>query len=80
LSDIILTVGKKGEIYTNDTVRKRVGIKKKGKVKARVSKGRLVIEPVPSLEELIRSPLVTISVDKAEKLSERAQKEQGVYG
>ena len=80
MSDIILTVGNKGEIYTNNAVRKKVGIRKKGKVKAKVSKGRLVIEPVPSLEELISSSVVTISVAKAEKLSEEAQKEERVYG
>ena len=80
MSETILTVGKKGEIYTNDAVRRRVGIKKRGKVKAKVLKGRLVIEPIPSLQELISSPIVTISADKAEKLSEQAQKEQGAYG
>jgi bifunctional DNA-binding transcriptional regulator/antitoxin component of YhaV-PrlF toxin-antitoxin module len=80
MSDIILTVGNKGEIYTSDAVRKRVGIKKGAKVKAKVSQGKLVIEPLPSLEELISSPVVRIGVREAEKLSEEAQKEEGAYG
>ncbi len=80
MSEIILTVGNKGEIYTNSTLRKRVGIKKGGKVKAKVSDGKLIIEPMPSLEELINAPVVKIGVREAERLSEEAQKEAGAYG
>ncbi len=54
-------------------------IKKRGKVKANVSRGRLIIEPMPSLQELITSPVVTLTVGRAKKLSEEAQKEEGAY-
>ncbi len=80
LSEAILTVGNKGEIYTNNTLRKKVGIRKGGKVRARVSGDRLIIEPIPTLEELVKAPLLTIGADEAERLSEEAQKEEGAYG
>jgi bifunctional DNA-binding transcriptional regulator/antitoxin component of YhaV-PrlF toxin-antitoxin module len=79
LSETILTVGNKGEIYTNSTLRKRLGIKKRGKVKAKVSEGKLIIEPMPSLEELINAPVVKIGIREAERLSEETQKEAGAY-
>jgi bifunctional DNA-binding transcriptional regulator/antitoxin component of YhaV-PrlF toxin-antitoxin module len=80
LSEMVLTVGKKGEIYTNDSLRKKVGIRKRGKVRAVVVEGRLVIEPLPSLEDVLASPLVAMTPDEVEEAAEEAQKEAGVYG
>ena len=80
MSEAILTVGNKGEIYTSDALRKKVGMRKGGKVRARVSGDRLIIEPIPTLEELVKAPIVTIGADEAEKLSEKTQKEEGAYG
>lgn len=80
MSESILTVGEKGEIYTNDSLRKMVGIRKGGKVRARVSGDKLVIEPLPSLEELLASPLARMTPEEAERVSEEAQKEAGLYG
>jgi len=80
LSEAILTVGNKGEIYISDALRKKVGMRKGGKVRARVSGYRLIIEPIPTLEELVKAPLVTKGADVVERLSEKAQKEEGVYG
>ncbi len=80
MSETILTVGNRGEIYTSEPLRRRAGIRKKGKVKATVSKGRLIIEAVPSLEELVAAPVLTIGVGEADRLSEEAQKEEGAYG
>jgi len=79
LSETILTVGGKGEIYTNDALRRRTGIKKRGKVKAKVSEGKLILEPLPSLQDLISAPVLMIAVKEAEKLSEEAQKARGIY-
>jgi hypothetical protein len=40
-----------------------------------------VIEPIASVEDLIRSgPLISTSVEKAEKVSEEAQKEEEAFG
>ena len=41
---------------------------------------RLIIEPMQTLEELVKAPLLTIGADEAENLSEEAQKEEGAYG
>jgi bifunctional DNA-binding transcriptional regulator/antitoxin component of YhaV-PrlF toxin-antitoxin module len=79
-SESLLAVGSKGEIYTNDELRRKVGIKKGGKVRARVSGDKLVIEPLPSLEEVLAVPVIMMTPEKAEKLSEEAQKEAGAYG
>jgi hypothetical protein len=53
---------------------------KRGKVKAKVSAGKLMIEPTLSLEELISTPVIKIGVREAERLSEQVQKEEGAYG
>ena len=79
-SESLLVVGNKGEIYTNDELRRKVGIRKGGKVRARVSGGKLVIEAQPSLKEVLAAPLMTMTPDEAERLSEEAQKEAGAYG
>jgi len=80
MSEGTLLVGKRGEIYTDEKLRKAAGIKKGGRVKATVTNGRLIIEPLPSLEDLLRSPMVTMSAKQAERLSESAQKEGGLFG
>lgn len=79
-SDSLLVVGSKGEIYTNDELRRTVGIKKGGRVRARAFKDKLVIEPLPSLNEVLAAPLIRMTPGEAEKLSEEAQKEAGAYG
>ncbi len=78
--EAILKAGKRGEIYTNKKLREIVGIKEGGKVRAVVKEGKLIIEPIPSIEDLIKKPVVKITVEEAEKISEEAQREAGVYG
>jgi len=80
MSDYLLRVGKRGEIYTSKEVRERVGIKAGGLVRATVKRGRLVIEPVPTVEELLGDVVVEITPEEAERLSEEVQREEGVYG
>jgi bifunctional DNA-binding transcriptional regulator/antitoxin component of YhaV-PrlF toxin-antitoxin module len=80
MSEATLFVGKRGEIYTDEKLRKAAGIKKGGRVRATVTKGKLIIEPLPSLEDLLKGPMVAISADEAERLSQDAQKEMGLYG
>lgn len=80
-SEETIVVGKRGEIYTDENLRKKVGIRKGGRVKATIVDGRLIIEPVDTLEDLIkRNPLISISPEKAEKMSEEVQKEKGAFG
>ena len=80
MSETTLKVGKKGEIFTNADLRKRANIKEGGKVKARVVENRLIIESIPSIEELLKHPVAKMTTKEAEKLSEQTQKEEGVYG
>jgi bifunctional DNA-binding transcriptional regulator/antitoxin component of YhaV-PrlF toxin-antitoxin module len=81
MSEKTIVVGKRGEIYTDEKLRKKVGIRKGGRVRATVVDGKLIIEPIDTLEEIIRRrPLVSVSPDKAEEASEHAQREQGALG
>ena len=80
MSEIILRVGKRGEIYTSKELRLKVGIKEGGIVRAIVEEGRLIIEPIPRIEEVIQRPVVKLSPKEAERLSEEFQREEGIYG
>ncbi len=80
MSEGTFLVGNRGEIYTDEKSRKKAGIRKGGRVRATVTEGRLIIEPLPSLEDLLSDPLITVSAKEAEALSESAQREEGVFG
>jgi len=79
-SETILRVGKRGEIYTTKDIREAIGIRPGGKVRALVKGLRLIIEPIPSIEDLIKRDVVEISPDEAERISEELQREKGAYG
>jgi bifunctional DNA-binding transcriptional regulator/antitoxin component of YhaV-PrlF toxin-antitoxin module len=80
-SEVTLKVGKKGEIFTNADLRKRAHIREGGKVKANVVGDKLIIEAIPSIEEILKRPPVMRTTTKAiEKVSEEIQKEEGIYG
>ena len=80
MSEIVLRVGRRGEIYTRREIRERVGIRPGGLVKARVEGRRLIIEAIPRIEDILGRTIVELSPSEAEKLSEEAQREAGVYG
>jgi len=80
MSEAILKVGKKGEIYTSKDIRESIGIKPGGMVRAIVKGRQLIIEPLPTIEELIRETVLELTPEEAERFSEQAQKEEGVYG
>lgn len=80
-SEVTLKVGKKGEIFTSTELRRRANIKEGGRVKADVVGSRLIIEAIPSIEELLKQPPVMLTTTKQiEKISEEIQKEEGIYG
>ncbi|MGI0078137.1 MAG: AbrB/MazE/SpoVT family DNA-binding domain-containing protein [Nitrososphaerales archaeon] len=80
-SDVTLKVGKKGEIFTSAELRKRANIKEGGKVKANVVGKKLVIEAIPSIEDLLgQPPVMRTTTKEIEKTSEETQKEEGIYG
>ncbi len=80
MSEITLKVGKKGEIFTSADIRKKASIKEGGKVKATVVENKLIIQSIPSIEELLEHPVARMTTKQVEELSEQAQKEEGVYG
>lgn len=80
MSEEVLKVGKRGEIFTSKELRVEAKIRAGGRVKAKVVDDKLVIESIPSIEELLSHPVLTISARKAERLSEEAQREEGIYG
>ena len=49
-------MGSKGELFLPKKVRERLGLRPGMKVIYRVEEGRLLIEPVPSLEEVLKEP------------------------
>ncbi len=72
MSEIVLRVGRRGEIYTRREIRERVGIRPGGLIKAKVEGRRLIIETIPSIEDMLSQTVVELSPSEAEKLSEEA--------
>jgi len=62
-------VGSKGELFPPKGIRKRLGLHAHAKVIYKIERGRLVVEPVPSLEEVLKeSPSVEITLEEFHKL------------
>ncbi len=80
MSEIALRVGKRGEIYTTAEVRRRIGLREGGKARAWIEGRRLIIEAIPSIEDVIRAGIVELTPEEAERLSEEIQRERGIYG
>jgi len=78
--EAILRVGRRGEIYTTRDIREAVGIRPRGRVRALVKGSRLIVEPIPSVEDLIKHKVVEMLPNEAEKISEELQKKKSVYG
>ena len=49
-------VGSKGELFPPKEIRRRLGLNPHVKVIYKVEGGRLLVEPVPSLEEVLEEP------------------------
>jgi len=80
MSEVVLKVGKKGEIYTSKELREKTGIRPGGLVRAVVEGRKLIIEPIPSMEDIIKEVVMELTPEEADELSEEAQKEEGIYG
>lgn len=58
-------VGSKGELFPPKEIRERLGLRPRTKVIYKVVDGRLLVEPVPSLEEVLKEPpLVEITLEE----------------
>jgi len=80
VSEVVLKVGKKGEIYTSKELREKTGIRPGGLVRAVVEGRKLIIESIPSIEDLVKEAVAELTPEEAERLSEEAQEEEGIYG
>jgi AbrB family looped-hinge helix DNA binding protein len=61
-------VGSRGELFTTKEIREKLGLRPGGKVLMNVEGGRLVVEPVLDLVELLaESPAVEITLDEEER-------------
>ncbi len=68
-------VGSKGEIFPPKRIREKLGLHPQTKVIYKVEDGRLVVEPVPSLAELLKeSPAVEISAAEFQKFRRELSK------
>jgi bifunctional DNA-binding transcriptional regulator/antitoxin component of YhaV-PrlF toxin-antitoxin module len=49
-------VGSKGELFPPKEIREKLGLQAHVKVICKIEDGRLVVEPIPSLEEVMKKP------------------------
>ena len=71
-------VGSKGELFPPKEIREKLGLKPHSKVIYKIEDGRLIVEPVPSLEEVLSGPpAVEITLEEfhsfRKEFSKRAQ-------
>jgi AbrB family looped-hinge helix DNA binding protein len=61
-------VGSKGELFPPKEIREKLGLRAHTKVIYKIEDGRLVVEPVPNLEEVINeTPSVEITLEEFHK-------------
>ena len=49
-------VGSKGELFPPKEIREKLGLRPHVKVIYKIEEGRLVVEPVPNLEDVLKEP------------------------
>jgi len=78
VSEIVVKVGRKGEIYFPSKFRKMIDLKPGDKVRLRIEGKKIIIEKEKDIEDLLGDYVLEISVDEAEKISEDTQREAGI--
>ncbi|RLG74608.1 MAG: hypothetical protein DRO23_06225 [Thermoprotei archaeon] len=69
-------VGSKGELFPPKEVREKLGLKPHMKVIYRVENGRLIVEPIPTLEDVLeKPPEVEISLEDFHRFRKELSKE-----
>jgi len=71
-------VGSKGELFLPKEIREKLGLHAFTKVSYKIESGRLIVEPIPSLREVLqRNPIVEVTFDEFHKfrkdLSKKAE-------
>ncbi len=59
-AEFIARVGRKGEIYAPKEAREIAGIKPKSLVRIVAEPGRIIVEKIPSIEELLGSYVLSL--------------------
>jgi bifunctional DNA-binding transcriptional regulator/antitoxin component of YhaV-PrlF toxin-antitoxin module len=68
-------VGSKGELFPPKEIREKLGLHAHAKVIYKIEGGRLIVEPVPSLEEVLKeAPSVEISLEEFHKFRKELSK------
>jgi len=49
-------VGSKGELFPPKEIREKLGLKPHMKVIFRIKNGKLIVEPIPSIEDVLKEP------------------------
>lgn len=76
---LISRVGSKGELFPPKEIREKLGLKPHTKVIYKVENGRLIVEPVPGIEEVLKEPpLVEVTLEEFHKFrKELSRKVEG---
>jgi len=68
-------VGSKGELFPPKELREKIGLKPHMKVIYRVQDGKLIVEPIPSIEDVLKEPKpVKIGVEEFYKFRKELSK------
>ena len=68
-------VGSKGELFPPKDIREKLGLHACTKVIYKIESGRLIVEVVPSLREVLkRKPVVEITLDEFQKFRRELSK------
>ena len=68
-------VGSKGELFPPKEIREKLGLRACTKVIYKIESGRLVVEPIPSLKEVLqKKPVVEITLEEFYKFRRELSK------
>jgi len=68
-------VGSKGELFPPKEMREKLGLRAHVKVIYKIEEGRLIVEPVPSLEEVLSEPTsVEVTLDELHEFRKELSK------
>ena len=69
-------VGSKGELFPPKEIRERLGLEPGTRVVYRVERGALVVEPIPSLEDVLgEEPAIEVSLEELHELRRELSRE-----
>jgi bifunctional DNA-binding transcriptional regulator/antitoxin component of YhaV-PrlF toxin-antitoxin module len=71
-------VGSKGELFPPKEIREKLGLRARTKIIYKIESGRLIVEPVPALKEVLqKKPAVEITLEEfhnfRKELSKKAE-------